>query len=304
MAGTPTRSPRKLLESAQRRVRGSLAWRLSPDRPSRFKIVLDYPIHPAPRFGYGKPPHPQIYALYDEHRAQIAALLESFLSFREQLERIPIDAADPRSPFWTNQAFQGLDALALYCLIAQTKPKRYIEVGSGSSTKFARRAAEDFGIDLHITSLDPQPRAEIDELCDRVVRAPLEDADLSLFDALDDGDIFFLDGSHRTFMNSDVTVALTEVLPTLAPGVLVHIHDIFLPWDYPPQMADWYLSEQYLVACYLLAGGKAFDIVLPNFFVCIERSLHEILAPFWSTMTWAAVPANGSSLWLRRSQRT
>src|SRR6202021_310438 len=113
--------------------------------------------------------HPELYSLYDRDRDRFADLLGSFLKYEEDLKRIPIDSPDPRSPFWFNGSFQVLDAVALYCLIAQNKPNRYIEIGSGNSTKFARRAAQDHGVPLHITSLDPVPRAAIDDLCDRVV---------------------------------------------------------------------------------------------------------------------------------------
>ncbi|HUC37228.1 MAG TPA: class I SAM-dependent methyltransferase [Acidimicrobiales bacterium] len=295
-------SPRGFLTAAERRLRRALASRLAPpERPATYPIVLDYPVRPEPRFGYGKPPHPELYDLYDRHREQFVVLLQSFLEYSKPLTRIPLDSQDPRSPYWCNGSFQGLDAVALYCLISKNRPHRYVEIGSGNSTKWARRAAQDQDVSLHITSVDPVPRAEIDDLCDHIERSPLEDVDLSMFDKLGPGDIFFVDGSHRCFMNSDVTVVFTELLPRLAPGVLVHIHDVFIPWDYPPQMAEWYFSEQYLAAAYLLSGEALFEVVLPNFFVCIEPSLHEILSPLWSTLTWAAVPTNGTSLWLQRA---
>lgn len=281
-----------------------LASRLAPsNRAPTYPIELDFPVDPVPRFGYGKDPHPDLYRIYDELRGNFAVTLQSFLDYRAQLTEIPFDQETHRGPFWCNGTFQGLDAVALYCFIAQNKPGRYIEIGSGNSTKFARRAAEDQGISVHITSLDPEPRAEIDDLCDKVMRTPLEQTDLSLFEELERGDIFFVDGSHRCFMNSDVTVVFTELIPRLGPGVLVHVHDIFIPWDYPPQMANWYFSEQYLVESYLLARGSLLEVVLPNFFVSIEPDLHQILTPLWNHLTWAAVPENGTSLWLRRSDR-
>ena len=65
-------------------------------------------------------------------------------------------------------------------------------------------------------------------------------------------------------MNSDVAVFFLDILPNLAPGVVVHIHDVFLPDDYPPQWIERYYSEQYLLACYLLAESTKFDVILPN----------------------------------------
>src|SRR5260370_713340 len=81
-----------------------------------------------------------------------------------------------------NIYFSALDAIALYGLLGLRKPSRYLEVGSGNSTMFARRAIRDLGLGTQITSIDPQPRAEIDALCDRVVRTRLEEFDLALFD--------------------------------------------------------------------------------------------------------------------------
>src|ERR1035438_7582905 len=135
-------------------------------------------------------------------------------------------------PCWVNKWLSGLDTFALYGFVATCNPAVYIEVGSGFSTKVVRRAIRDMGLATRLVSIAPSPRAEIDRLCDEVIRQPLEACDLSLFDRLGSGDIFFMDGSHRSFMNSDVTVFFLEILPRLQPGVLVHIHDIFLPLDY------------------------------------------------------------------------
>jgi hypothetical protein len=94
-------------------------------------------------------------------------------------------------------------------------------------------------------SVDLHPRAEIDSLCDKVIRQPLERSDLSFINDLGAGDILFIDSSHRCFMNSDVTVLFLDVLPKLRRGVAVHIHDIYLPLDYPQERAHWFHSEQY-----------------------------------------------------------
>jgi hypothetical protein len=96
--------------------------------------------------------------------------------------------------------------------------------------------------------------AEIDRLCDSVIRRPLEELDLSIFDDLEPGDFLFIDSSHRTFSNSDVTVVFMDVLPRLRTGVIVHFHDIFWPYDYLPEWANQYYSEQYLLHSYLLGA--------------------------------------------------
>ena len=129
-----------------------------------------------------------------------------------------------------------------------------------------------------IVSVDPEPRASIDALCDDVVRAGLEYSDLSLFNQLEAGDILFFDGSHRTFTNSDVTVFFLEIIPRLKPGITVHIHDIFLPVDYPPEWSRRLYSEQYMLAAMLLCKSSPVKTILPNWYVCNDGTLTHHIA--------------------------
>ena len=131
-----------------------------------------------------------------------------------------------------------------------------------------------------------------------IIRRPLEDCPVDLFATLAPGDLLFIDGSHRSFMNSDVTVLFLEILPRLKPGVLVHLHDIYLPLDYPPDRAHWLYSEQYLLAASLLAGDR-FEVVLPNHYVATTPEVACALAGLWSEAHLAAVPQTGTSFWLR-----
>ncbi|MBI2682477.1 MAG: class I SAM-dependent methyltransferase [Acidobacteriales bacterium] len=202
-------------------------------------------------------------------------------------------------PCWINKWLDGLDTLALYGFVAQNKPGTYLEVGSGYSTKVVRRAIRDHGLATRLVSIDPHPRAEIDAICDEVVRQPLEAPDLGVVDRLNAGDILFVDNSHRSFMNSDVTVFFLEILPRLRPGVLVHIHDIYLPYDYMPERAEWYYSEQYLLAASLLAGHANYEIVLPNHFLEHEPELIKAVDPLWAEPHMTGVTRMGASFWLR-----
>jgi len=266
--------------------------------PGSQSITLDYPVRPDPRYGYGRPPHPALQRMIEGGTAGYEARLRSFLAYADDLGRIALDSADPGQPSWHNGWFQGLDAIALYCMLAEAKPTRYVEIGSGNSTKFARRAVEDHDLATRIRSIDPAPRSEVDALCDEVIRQPFEEVDPGHLSDLEAGDIVFFDDSHRCFTNSDVTVAFLELLPSLPPGVLVEFHDIFLPWDYPPQMSDRYYSEQYLLATALLFGERL-EVVLPNFYVSINPSLYHLLDPIWDRFVWSATPTNGLSFWLR-----
>jgi len=269
----------------------------------RRPVFLDHPPRPRPRYGYGRPDHPGITALLEDGRGRYAERLDRFLELTPQLTRIPVRGAwAGTEPYWDNGWLPAADSLALYGLLAETNPGRYVEIGSGNSTKFVRRAIDDHGLRTRVTSIDPTPRASVDPLCDVVVRSPLEQADPELFAGLDAGDMVFLDGSHRVFMGSDVTVFFFEILPRLRPGVLVHVHDILLPRDYPPEWRWRYYSEQYLLAAFLLANPTLFDVELPNAFIDGDPELRGRLAPLWQrlSVTEQLLP---SSFWLRVRQR-
>ncbi len=264
-----------------------------------YPIFLDYAVHPLPRYGYGKPPHPELYAMFAVERDRYRERLRGFLCFQEQLLRIPLrQPGESTEPSWINKWLEGLDTLALYGMVAERKPKLYLEVGSGYSTKLVRRAIRDHGLATKLVSIDPHPRAEIDAICDRIVRQRLEDADLSIMAELEAGDILFVDSSHRSFMNSDVTVFFLEALPRLKPGVLVHLHDIHLPYDYVPERAEWYYSEQYLLATSLLAGHANYGVLLPNAFIAEEADLVSELRPLLGRPEMTSVHARGWSFWM------
>jgi hypothetical protein len=216
-------------------------------------LTLEYPRSATnePRWGYGRPAHERLNAIISRHDD----------AYRRELDRLREYV--PHLDLGVNPWLGPLDRLSLYAYICRRRPKVYVEIGSGTSTRIARQAIRDAALPTRVVSIDPEPRAEIDAICDESIRRPLESTDLSLFSNLEERDVIFFDGSHRIFMNSDVTTFFVDVLPNLFPGVLVGIHDIHLPLDYPPEAANVYPSEQYLLAAYLLAGGPWIEPVLP-----------------------------------------
>ena len=210
----------------------------------------------------------------NKQRDLYRATLSRFEAFRHVLHEIPLNnPGAPSKPFWNNLWFSTLDAASLVCFLADRKPRRYVEIGSGFSTMFARHAITSQSLPTKLTSIDPKPRSDIDRLCDDVVRMSLERCKPDIFEELEAGDMLFFDGSHRVFENSDVTVFFLEILPQLKPGVLVHIHDIFLPCDYVPRWSERLYSEQYMLAAMLLCERRPFEVVLPNYFVCTDAEL-------------------------------
>ncbi len=236
-------------------------------------IVLDYRVDPKPRYQLGEAPHPQLGTWFDERRAACGDYLRLVGDHRASLERIPERTNEAREPFWRNDWFSILDGMGLYSLVAASAPKRIVEIGSGNSTKFAARAIRDLRLGTTVTSIDPKPRAEIDALCTRVVRRPLEAVPQEVFAELEAGDFLFVDSSHRAFTNSDVTTLFLEIIPRLPPGIVCHIHDIFLPWDYPNEWSNRYYSEQYLLACVLLNAPRRFELIGANAFISFDPAL-------------------------------
>jgi len=278
---------------------GDQVLRRAAEQPA-FSITLDYPVSAVAR--HAGTPHSRLHDLLQQELTRYGNTLAGLGDYLPWFRKIPGDAADDSSPHWNNIWLPPVDAAALYALVVQNRPARYIEVGSGNSTKFVRRAIRDHGLDTEIVSIDPAPRAEVEALCDVRIRKPLEEVDLSIFETLAAGDLVFVDNSHRCFMNSDATVFFTEVLPALAPAVTVGIHDIFLPYDYPQEWAGRFYSEQYLLACHLLGGTPLFRVLLPTHFLLRNAATAEVAQALCSALPGAPKPA-GSSFWVAMSKK-
>lgn len=263
-------------------------------------LFLEYKVNMQPRYGHGKPPHGMLYRIIDANRELYGRWLRNILKYKDLLQAIQPSGKEtnPDAPAWNNGFLPGLDIAVLYTMLAEWKPKRYVEIGSGNSTRVAFKARQDHGLATRITSIDPYPRAEIDRLTDEIIRAPFETTDPAVLLELEAGDILFIDNSHRVLPNSDATVFFLEVLPALRKGVIVHIHDIYLPYDYPQDMCDRFYSEQYPLAAFLLANPDRYKTLLPNYFVSEDAPLRDIVRELWDHPNLAGVERHGGSYWL------
>ncbi len=258
---------------------------LAGTRHARYALPLDYlPSRDLqPRWGKTHPPIAVLSSWFSAHAPQYEAFLEEMARSLPRLASIPVQFSEQRfpEPAWFSVPFAPFDSLALYTMVRLLKPQTYLEIGSGISTCFVAKAVRDHNLQTRIISIDPEPRRPIDAICDEVIRDGLETCELDRFDRLQPGDIVFFDGSHRSFMNSDVTVFMIDILPRLKPGVVVHVHDITLPWDYASMFVNWYWNEQYLLAVYLMAARDRLDPILPTTFVCRDARFADRLAnPF------------------------
>ena len=193
--------------------------------------------------------YPEIEALFAQHEAAFAGVLDRI---EENAAVFSTWGGAPPQPRWDQAWFPVLDALAASSLVREHQPKRLIEVGSGHSTRFLVAAG---GEGCAVTCIDPQPRAAVSALPVTWERALLSEAHLPLFDGLEAGDVAFFDSSHLLWPGLDVDLILNRILPRLAPGVLVHIHDIFLPDPYPDHWAWRGYTEQNGLGGWLMGGG-------------------------------------------------
>jgi hypothetical protein len=254
-----------------------------------------------PRYGHGKPAHGDLYKIIDSNRDNYKELINKALLLKESIWKIKNSSKEPDSikPTWDNGFLPGLDIIGIYTLLTEFKPKKYIEIGSGNSTKVAYKAKIEQKLDTEIISIDPMPRTEIDNLANKVIREPIENIDFDILGELNENDILFVDNSHRILPNSDSMVFYLEIMPRLKKGVIVHIHDIYLPYDYPMFMCDRFYSEQYGLAMYLLANPKKYKTILPNYFISEDIELSDLISPIWKHDNLKEVEKHGGSYWVR-----
>jgi hypothetical protein len=217
---------------------------------------------------------------------------------------LPFEDAPGRHRYhYGNDWFTGADAVWYAALLRDLRPRRVIEIGAGYSSALALDVDELYlGGRTSLTFVDPDPSrlrgiVPPSELAGRLVPSPVQDVPLERFDELEAGDILFVDSSHVLKAGSDVQHLVDEVYPRLAPGVLVHVHDVFWPFEYP---ASWLatgcsVNEAYAMRA-LLGRTTAWEIVLWDSF--LERFHRDWLAEHLPDVLAAPFPTGG--IWLRR----
>jgi predicted O-methyltransferase YrrM len=190
-------------------------------------------------------------------------LLKSF-SFTDELSNIPYEKTEKMEYYYNNISFGPGDSDYLYHMIRYFKPKKIFEIGSGYSTLMAIKAIgnnilDDINYHCMQLCVEPYEAPWLEQTGIKVIRERVELIDLDVFKALKENDLLFIDSSHIIRPQGDVLFEYLEILPSLAPGVIVHIHDIFTPRDYPEgwiaeNMCLW--NEQYLLESFLTCTSE------------------------------------------------
>jgi hypothetical protein len=226
---------------------------------------------------------------------------------RELGSRYPMEfpdgpTGDPRDYHPDNGMFARLDAWMLQAMLRHFRPRRVIETGCGwSSLVTARVNREHLDGSVEFTCIEPHPPDFLGDGIDgisKLIVSRVEELPIDPFLELESGDVLFIDTSHVAKTGGDVVFLYQEVIPRLAPGVVVHIHDMFIPWDYPEEWvrAGRAWNEQYLVRAFL-AFNRAFQILAGVAWLCNYAS--EALAQSIDAYPEQFLPGGGS-LWLRR----
>ena len=224
---------------------------------------------------------------------QLDLLRNHLTKFRDEYDNLPVEP-----PPGQRRPFHGVDALVAYCMVRHFQPRLIIEVGSGFSSLVLGQAAAK-SKNSALICIDPFPR---DFLRDglpglqSLIAKKVQDIDLEFFSQLQSGDILFIDSSHTVKIGGDVNYLFLEVLPRLKSGVIVHVHDIFLPLEY---RRDWVLdefrfwNEQYLLQAFLTFNSE-FDVLLANSYLNHNHQ-EDLKAAFPNLSSWAS-----GSFWMQR----
>ena len=229
------------------------------------------------------------------------ALLEELKRFYPELPFTADGSPDMRYKF-ENRFYSYSDAIFLYSVIRHLSPKRILEVGSGYSSCVILDTNERF-FEGSITCTFIEPFPDVlrsllrpgDEEANELIQSPLQDVDPERFADLEAGDILLIDSTHVSKTGSDVNRLFFEVLPRLRPGVWVHIHDVFYPFEYPREWVEegraW--NEDYLLRAFLMFSS-GFEIALFNTYL---EGFHE---DWFRREMPLCLENRGGSIWLRR----
>ncbi|HUZ09254.1 MAG TPA: class I SAM-dependent methyltransferase [Acidimicrobiales bacterium] len=202
--------------------------------------------------------------------AQLEMLRAFAHRYGDEYGRFPDTAgeAPPGGYFLHNGTFESIDAEILYSMVRWSHPRKLVEVGLGYSSvlidQALKRNERETGIRCHHVGIDPWPEPIVDGIADmEILRQRVEQTPVDLFTSLQAGDVLFIDSTHVLRTGGDVAFEYLEVLPRLAPGVVVHVHDIFLPGEYPRHwLVDllWFPTEQYVLQAFL-THNDAYEVL-------------------------------------------
>ena len=203
-------------------------------------------------------------------------------------------------------SFPDLDRTTLFCMLRHFKPKTMVEIGAGESTYVAEAALKENGNGVEHIVVEPYRASSVPGYI-TVIEKEVQVLAFATYDALTENDVLFIDSSHVTMPYGDTVTELITILPRLAPGVIVHVHDIFLPFDYMPNWGtdsekNKLYTEQWLVALMLYGAESEWEVLWGSRLMMQEHADAILKMPAYPLRSGQTKP-NGGSLWLRKVGR-
>jgi hypothetical protein len=231
---------------------------------------------------------------FDSQREKFSQIIVNF-SFA--LPKLKAAINEGSIPFEEKGMFPPIDTIAAYHIITKYRPNRILEIGSGASSHVLARALKDNGHGL-LTCIDPMPRRSISETGAKIIPRVLDHEDIKIIDDFGVNDVLFTDSSHVMLPGMDVDIQFNRMFPRLPYGSIVHVHDIFLPEDYPSHWRHRNYSEQNALIGWIMSGF--FEVLFPSFYVA-TRMESELRSQLGELMP-RDPRKNAGSIWLRRNK--
>lgn len=225
-------------------------------------------------------------------------LVEKLSAYSTEIQELSFD--------FFNDFYGELDAAIYYTILRENKPAKVIEIGCGYSTQIAALALsrnQQEGKNSKIICIEPYPKLQLTEanLEVELITEKVENIDLKIFEQLGAGDILFIDSTHTVKFGSDVCREILEILPKISSGALIHFHDIFFPYDYPPkwlieERRAW--NEQYMLEAFL-TYNDCFEILLANHLLSVDYP-QEVVKIWQGVSNWEKQYHRCGSFWIRK----
>lgn len=236
---------------------------------------------------------------------QLNLLSTFFIKFKQEYDKFPLGkTAIPYEYYVNNNGFESVDGEILYCMIRYFKPRKILEIGSGNSTYLSAKAVlknEEDNCTCELIAIEPYPNDVLKTGLpglSKLVPQKVQDVPLSVFSELKENDILFIDSSHILKIGSDVYYEYLEILPRLNRGVIVHIHDIFLPAEYKKEWVlknQQFFNEQYLLQAFL-TFNDCFEVFWAGSYMHLiyPDKLEEAFCSYKRNKAWPG------SFWIRK----
>lgn len=238
---------------------------------------------------------------------------EKQLELARTLGKLAVDAPFGSSPedaaarghryFYDNGFYFWGDGIVLHAMLRHIRPHRVIEIGSGFSSANMLDTADRFlGNETQFTFVEPYPERLYELLRPgdrnddrvRIIEQRVEDVDTALFDDLVSGDILFIDSSHCSRVGGEVNYLLLDIVPRLVPGVYIHVHDVYWPFEYPRRWIEegrWW-NEAYLVRGLLIGNDRIQVEFFSDYLSVRHQDAVAAALPIWAQNA-------GAGIWLR-----